>query len=145
MRLANDKDAPSSSTPGTVRSSPSSLSAFTAFQDVPAQKLLRVAQDSCVIFPSAAGAPEEIISLIQAKELAQADLAVARFRVEQEAAKEKADAERETASAQEGPVPEEAGAPIPKKKPRTYKKKLQPTVGSRPLTRRARALSMVSQ
>jgi hypothetical protein len=104
-----------------------------------------VAQDSCVIFPSAAGAPEEIISLIQAKELAQADLAAARFRAEQEAAKEKAAAERKAASAREGPMLEEAGDPVPKKKPRTYKKKLQPSVGSRPITRRARALSLVSQ
>jgi hypothetical protein len=153
MRLANDKDAPSSSTPGTHPTSSPSLSAFTAFQDMPAQKLLKVAQDSCVIFPSAAGAPEEIISLIQAKELAQADLAAARFRAELEAAKEKEAQERRAAPTQEGPVLEENGATVPvpdpasapKKKTRVYKKKQQPIVGSRPLTRRARALSIVSQ
>ncbi|KAK1663881.1 hypothetical protein QYE76_052040 [Lolium multiflorum] len=151
VRLANDKDAPSSSTPGTPPPPPSPLSAFTAFQDMSAQKLLKVAQDSCVIFPSAAGAPEDIISLIQAKELAQADLAVARYRAELEAAKVKALAEQRSSPAQEGTVLETGASPsatepasIPKKKRRVYKKK-QPTVGTRPLTRRARALSMVSQ
>jgi hypothetical protein len=47
IRLATDKDAPSSATPGTFDSSK-----YTAFQSVPVDKLLTVAKDSCVIFPS---------------------------------------------------------------------------------------------
>jgi hypothetical protein len=85
IRLAKDKDAPSSATPGTIDSSN-----FTAFQSVPIEKLLSVAKDRCVIFPSSSlGPPEKIISLLQARELAQADLAAAKFRVDLEATKAK--------------------------------------------------------
>ncbi|KAK1660883.1 hypothetical protein QYE76_049042 [Lolium multiflorum] len=102
IRLASDKNAPSSSNPGNVDSSN-----FTAFQSVPIDKLLSVAHDSCVIFPSSSlGPPEKIISLIQARELAQADLAAARHNAEVEAAKAQASAmaEKDPQVPQEGLV-----------------------------------------
>jgi hypothetical protein len=74
-----------------------------------------------------------------------------RYRADLEAAKDKAAAEHRSSPAQEGHVLEPGASPsaiepmsIPEKKRRVYKKK-QPAVGTRPLTHRARALSMVSQ
>ncbi|KAK1666249.1 hypothetical protein QYE76_054408 [Lolium multiflorum] len=142
IRLATDKDAPSSATPGTFDSSK-----YTAFQSVPVDKLLTVAQDSCVIFPSSSlGPPETIISLIQARELAQADLAAARHKAEVEAAKAQAatNVEKESRVTQEGPVVQngednlEQGSKDKPAKKRKVSKKQYP-VGPRPLTRQARA------
>jgi hypothetical protein len=148
IRLATDKDAPSSATPGTFDSSK-----YTAFQTVPIDKLLTVAKDSCVIFPSSSlGPPETIISLIQARELAQADLAAARHKAEMETAKAQAatNEESEPRVTQEGPVVQ-AGEDIleqgnkgkPTKKRKMAKK--QYPVGPRPLTRQARAQGRLSK
>jgi hypothetical protein len=68
MRAAAEKD-PGNSKP---------LSSFAFLQDTSFDLLLSVAKDSCVIFPSAAGTPLEVLSLLRAKELAQAELAQAR-------------------------------------------------------------------
>jgi hypothetical protein len=149
IRLATDKDAPSTATPGTIDSSN-----YTAFQFVPVEKLLSVAKDSCIIFPSSSlGAPpEKIVSLLQARELAQADLAVARHRNEAEAdkAQEEKNAEKETLVTQEGPVtqacediPKQGTSVNPPKKRKVTKK--QYPVGPRPLTRQARAQGRLSK
>jgi hypothetical protein len=53
-------------------------------------KLVRVAKDSCVIFPSSARTPEAIISMLQTKDLAHADLAATCHRVNLEASKPQA-------------------------------------------------------
>jgi hypothetical protein len=149
IRLATDKDTPPSAPPGTIDSSN-----FTAFQSVPIEKLLSVAKDRCVIFPSSSlGPPEKIISLLQARELAQADLAAAKFRADLEATKaqeEKEKAEKEALVSQEGPVtqvgedePQQGRRENPPKK-RKVSKKIYP-VGPRPLTRQARAQGRVSK
>jgi hypothetical protein len=148
IRLATDKDAPSTATLGTFDSS-----SYTAFQSVPVEKLISVAKDSYVIFPSSAlGEPEKVISLLQARELAQADLAAARHRNEAEAAKvqEEKNAEKETLVTQEGPViqacediPEQGRSDNPPKKRKVSKK--QYPVGPRPLTRQARAQGRLSK
>jgi hypothetical protein len=102
IRLATDKDTPSSTTPGTIDSS-----SFTAFQSGPIDKLFTLAKDSCVIFPSSSlGPPEKVISLLQARELAQADLAAAKHRDDMETAKaqEEKQVEKELLVSQEGHV-----------------------------------------
>jgi hypothetical protein len=148
IRLASDKNAPASSTPGNVVSPK-----FTAFQSVPIDKLLAVAHDSCVIFPSSSlGPPEKIISLIQARELAQADLAAARHKAEMEAAKTlpATTVEKDPLVPQEGLVvqtgKDTADLGIKEKtiKKRKVSKKQYP-VGPRPLTRQARAQGWVSK
>jgi hypothetical protein len=149
IRLASDKNASSSATPGNPE--PSS---FTAFQSVPIDKLLSVAQDSCVIFPSASlGPPEKIISLIQARELAQADLAEARHKAELKKAKTQTAAvvvEKDPSVPQEGLVVhsgedtcDASNKALPAKKRKVTKK--QYPVGPRPLTRQARAQGRVSK
>jgi hypothetical protein len=75
MQHAKDK------VPGT---SSKSISDFAVLQSVPDDKLLAVAHDSCVLFPSASGNPAPLLSMIHAKELVQADLALARDRIEEE-------------------------------------------------------------
>jgi hypothetical protein len=65
------------------------LSSFAVLHDTSSDLLLFVAKDSCVIFPSAACTPLEVLSLIRAKELAQADLALARNTTEAKLAKDK--------------------------------------------------------
>jgi hypothetical protein len=76
--------------------------------------LLSVAKDSCVVFPSAAGSPLEVLSILRAKELAQAELAQARSLAEAKLAQEKAAAEAEKLpnilSTQEGPSPVPVGS-----------------------------------
>ncbi|KAK1685926.1 hypothetical protein QYE76_046774 [Lolium multiflorum] len=148
IRLASDKNAPSSPTPGNFDSPK-----FTAFQSVPIDKLLAVAHDSCVIFPSSSlGPPEKIISLIQARELAQADLAAARHNAEVEAAKARSSAavDKDSLVPQEGIVVQ-TGEDTPvldnKDKPAKKRKvtKKQYPVGPRPLTRQARAQGRVSK
>jgi hypothetical protein len=148
IRHAAVKNASPSAKPGNV-----DASNFTAFQSVPIDKLLSVAHDSCVIFPSSSlGPPEKIISLIQARELAQADLAAARHNAEIEAAKAQAAAttEQDPQVPQEGSVAqigEDNSFADPKDKPAKKRKvlKKQYPVGPRPLTRQARALGRVSK
>jgi hypothetical protein len=140
MRVAADKD------PGTSQP----ISSFAVFQDSPSDLLLSVAKDSCVVFPSAAGSPLEVLSLIRAKELAQAELALARSKVEAEIAKEKEATETAKSAelATDAPsVPEGSGTETiraaPAKKGRRGAKK--PVVlGTRPRTRQARANGLVS-
>jgi hypothetical protein len=81
MRAAADKDSGNNKT--------KSISDFTVLQDSPADILLSVAKDSYVVFPSASGSPIEALSLIRAKELAQAELALARHKIEIDLAREK--------------------------------------------------------
>jgi hypothetical protein len=69
-------------TPGTSASpTPKSLSRFAVFPNVSDEHLLGVAKDSCILFPSAAGNPAPLLSIIRAKELAQAEIALARDRL----------------------------------------------------------------
>jgi hypothetical protein len=82
MRAAADKDSGNNKT--------KSISDFTFLEDSPADILLSVAKESCVVFPSASGSPIEALSLIRAKELAQAELALARHKIEIDLAREKA-------------------------------------------------------
>jgi hypothetical protein len=56
MRAAVDKDP-----------SNKPLSSFVVLQDISSNLLLSVAKDSCVVFPSTAGSPLEVLSLIRAK------------------------------------------------------------------------------
>jgi hypothetical protein len=136
--------------PGT---SSKSISDFAVLQSVPDDKLLAVAQDSCVLFSSAAGNPAPLLSMIRAKELVQADLALARDRIEEEQriAKElKLSQEREvgqpsSSSPTGGPV----GESPPVKQIRQVKskkiQKKQPSLGKRVLTRQARGRKVVIQ
>jgi hypothetical protein len=164
-----DTATPSSSTPAPGNATPSSP--FVAFQDSSIDHLLKVAKDSCILFKSTDGSPAQAVALLQARERAQAELIAARRKIEEEAAKAKEEAVR-AASTQgnERGTPEDgsrgepssissvsvrrgsAGEPSPDsgkvKKAATSKRRAarRPTpVGHRPVTRRARALSMVSQ
>jgi hypothetical protein len=99
------------------------------------------------------GKPVEILSLIRAKELAQAELALARYKIKEEQKKAKAVAEKEKAKAK---MPEEgmysddrkgAGSvadltPSPKKKHKVQKKKVP--LRKRYATRQARGNGQVS-
>jgi hypothetical protein len=62
----------------------SSLAEFTAFQDSSVEHLLHVAKDRCILFKSVEKSPAQLVALIQAKELAQAELVAARKKVEEE-------------------------------------------------------------
>jgi hypothetical protein len=109
MRAAADKD------PGNSKS----ISSFAVLQDSSSEILLSVAKDSCVVFPSAAGSPLEVLSLIRAKELAQAELALARHKIEAQFAMEKEVAEavklaeRAAEDGEAPPVPEGSGTGDP--------------------------------
>jgi hypothetical protein len=129
------------------------LSSFAVLQDTSSDLLLSVAKDSCVVFPSAAGSSLEVLSLIRAKELAQAELAQARSIAEAKLAKEKEAAEAvklsNNLSAQEEPSPVPVGSgtgaaqrPPTRKSKRGAKKVVVQTV--RPRTRQARANGLVS-
>jgi hypothetical protein len=144
MQRAKDK------VPGT---SSKSISDFAILQKVPDDKLLAVAHDSCILFPSAAGNPAPLISLIHAKELVQADLALARDRIEEEQCKAK-----ELKLLQEWEVGQPSsssptGGSIGERSPaaqvRQIKKKKiqkkQPSLGKRILTRQARGRKVVPQ
>jgi hypothetical protein len=61
-------------TPGTSKS----VDNFAILQDIPDSSLLLVARYSCIVFPSAAGNPAPLLSMLRARELAQAELALAR-------------------------------------------------------------------
>jgi hypothetical protein len=163
-----DTATPSSSTPAPGNASPSSP--FVAFQDSSIDHLLKVAKDSCILFKSTEGSPAQAVALLQARERAQAELIAARRKIEEEAAKAKEEAVRAASTRNELGSPEDgskgepssnstvsvrrgsAGEPSPDsgkvKKAAISKRRAarRPTpVGHRPVTRRARALSMVSQ
>jgi hypothetical protein len=57
------------------------LSDFTILQEESVAHLEKVAQDSCVVFSSTMGSPAQLLSMIQARELAQAELALARHKL----------------------------------------------------------------
>jgi hypothetical protein len=138
--------------PGTSHSpNPKSLSRFAVLPNVSDEHLLTVAKDSCIVFPSAAGNPAPLLSIIRAKELAQADLALARDRLaaEQAAAREaegKEDtqelaeatgvASQETALASESSGGRKKKEVLAVRKKRVYKKTA--AIGTRVLTRQAR-------
>jgi hypothetical protein len=67
-----------------------SLHDFAALPNSSDEHLLAVAKDSCIVFPSAAGNPAPLLSIIRAKELAQAELALARDKLAAEKAKTEA-------------------------------------------------------
>jgi hypothetical protein len=139
-------------TPGTSPSPiPKPLSRFAVLPDVSDEHLLAVAKDSCIVFPSAAGNPAPLLSIIRAKELAQAELALARDRLAAEQAVSRTaeggedvlDPQGATgvAAQMEKTASESAGSRKKKdilavRKKRIYKKTA--VVGTRVLTRQAR-------
>jgi hypothetical protein len=147
----------------TTSSSPqilgtSSLTEFTAFQDSSVEHLLHVAKDSCILFKSVKKSPAQLVALIQAKELAQAALAAAKKKVEEEEDKRKEE------EAIKGTKNQTVATYPPRESPRgTLSKKKENSrcspirakrtraaarpnpMGSRPLTRRARAQQQVPQ
>jgi hypothetical protein len=133
-----------------------SLSEFTTLQASSLDSLAKVAQDSCIVFSSTAGSQAKLIQMIQARELAQAELAKARQKIEQE--KEKAKEASEAAqvepvlgtgktslagtSGQQGENVEGDKSLVA---PTRKNKKVTAPVGHRPINRRARALGVVLQ
>jgi hypothetical protein len=132
------------------------LSEFTTLQSSSVDVLAKVARESCIVFSPTAGSPAKLIHMIQARELAQAELAKTRHKIEQEkeSAKESTVAaqvepvtgtgETSAAEADHQQVTNDVGVKRPAvatKKP----KKVVTQVGHRPLTRRARALGLVPQ
>jgi hypothetical protein len=147
-----------SATPSSVTPAPGnpiSPSSFVAFQASSVEHLVKVARDSCILFKSSEGSPAQAVALLQARERAQAELLSARRNIEEETAKAKEEAARaSTDQREEGTCPEggSEGEPISGhgkvKKLAPKKKRIarRPTpVGHRPLTRQARALSLVRQ
>jgi hypothetical protein len=130
MCAAADKD------PGN--SSSKSISDFAILQVPPIDHLLSVAKDSCVVFPSASGSPLEAISLIRAKELAQAEFALARHKIE-EAALKKTSSTSLASSVPEGSSIEGVN-PAPAPKRRRGVKVARPQ-GKRPLTHQKHGLT----
>jgi hypothetical protein len=133
----------------------SELSPFTVLTGSSPSHLLNVAQDSCKVFSSTAGSPRSLISVIQAREVAQAELACARLKVEQDLAAAKAkEADKNPHpgkvgdSSQEGPemlATMTSSSSVAREAP--VKRKRMPKVipvGHRPVTRQARALSRVA-
>jgi hypothetical protein len=128
-----------------------------------------VAKDSCILFKAVDKSPAQLVELIQAKEVAQAELAAARQKVEVQIAKDKEQAqEKASASKTSEDLPPHANlgmeAPPIQQSPRgalakgSGKLRSSPAkvarrraagrpnpIGTRPLTRRARALQLVSQ
>jgi hypothetical protein len=119
---------------------------------------LSVAKDSCIVFPLAAGNPAPLLSVIRAKELAQAELALARDRLaaEQAAAGNAEEKEEPGQSAEATGVASQEAVTIPEssggrkkkdalavRKKKVYKKTV--AVGTRVLTRQARGRKIGSQ
>jgi hypothetical protein len=133
------------------------LSAFAVLQAAPLDSLLKVAKESCILFKSAEGSPEKLVTLIQARELAQAELALARHKIELEAAQAKAakasnssDQGVEEDPMQKSQAAERSSSAGKLKKDlgalRRRRAAKRPTpVGHRPFTRQARALGRVPQ
>jgi hypothetical protein len=78
-------------TPGTSKS----IDSFAIQQDIPDSSLLSVPRDSCIVFPSAAGNPAPLLSMLRARDLAQAALALARDKAAEELRREKELAQQE--------------------------------------------------
>jgi hypothetical protein len=160
----NDQSKPSTVTSATTSTAPQilgtpPLSDFTAFQDSSVDHLLHVARDSCILFKSVDKTPAQLVKLIQAKELAQAELAAARQKVEAEAAKNSGEERGKGPSNQSTtdatPCESPRGAPTTGKETENRRSPIRPKrrraasrpnpIGTRPLTRRARALQLVSK
>ncbi|KAK1694221.1 hypothetical protein QYE76_010918 [Lolium multiflorum] len=108
---------PSSSTPAPGNSS--STAGFVAFQDSSLDHLLKVANDSCILFKSTEGSPAQAVALLQARERAQAELLAARHRLEEEEAKAKEEAVRDaTTQGTTGSGPEAGSKGEPPSAPR---------------------------
>jgi hypothetical protein len=128
------------------------LSPFTVLTDSSPSHLLKVAQDSCIVFSSTAGSPRTLITVLQAREVAQAELACARLKAEQEVAAANASVEGGNPPvltgqpSQEGPeMPTDATVPAAREATAKRKKLTKAIpVGHRPVTRQARALSRVA-
>jgi hypothetical protein len=144
IRRAEEKD------PGNHSKS---LSDFAILQNSSYDHLLAVAADSCILFPSAAGNPAPILSLLRAKELAQAELALAQEKIEAEHQKSKEQSQLETREESQpsspGPSPP-VGSGAGRRRPHkpTMRKKIQKKVPSREgrmVTRQARARGLGSQ
>jgi hypothetical protein len=119
---------------------------------------MHVTKDRCILFKSVDKTPTQLVALIQAKELAQAELAAARQKVEAEANKNKEEEALKASTSQareESPPRESLRGALSMMK---GKSRRSPTrvkrgraaarpnpIGSRPLTRQARALQLVSQ
>jgi hypothetical protein len=133
---------------------PKSVENFAILQKIPDAALLSVARDSCIVFPSAAGNPAPLLSMIRARELAQAELALARDRAAAEELKKKEEEKRE-AQHEELPTPISTSSPPvgsggsrAKGLRQIKKKKIQKkatVVTRRVLTRQARGRTVVSQ
>jgi uncharacterized protein with von Willebrand factor type A (vWA) domain len=133
---------------------PKSVENFAILQKIPDAALLSVARDSCIVFPSAAGNPAPLLSMIRARELAQAELALARDRAAAEELKKKEEEKRE-AQHEELPTPISTSSPPvgsggsrAKGLRQIKKKKIQKkatVVTRRVLTRQARGRIVVSQ
>jgi hypothetical protein len=135
-----------------------SIHDFSILSKASDSHLLEVAADCAVLFPADLGDPVQILSSLRAKELATAELALARDKIDlaKAQAKERADKEKETASHAVSPtlglveeVDGTAGAVTdtslvtPIRKPRKSAKQAPPA-STRPRTRQARALGLVS-
>jgi hypothetical protein len=146
-------------TPGNAASpTPKPLSRFAVFPSVSDEHLLSVAKDSCIVFPLAAGNPAPLLSVIRAKELAQAEMALARDRLaaEQAAACNAEDLEVPVQAAEATGVASQEAVSVPEssgrrkkndalavRKKKVYKKAV--AVGTRVLTRQARGRKIGSQ
>jgi hypothetical protein len=93
-------------TPGTSKS----VENFAILQEIPDASLLSVARDSCIVFPSAAGNPAPLLSMIRARELAQAELALARDRAAAEELRKKEEEKRDARS-KDPPQPNSTSSP----------------------------------
>jgi hypothetical protein len=147
---------PATAPPGNSPSTPD-LASFSAFHSSSVEHLLQVAKDICILFKSAEGSPAHMVALLQARELAQVELAAARKQIELDAAKAKEDLEQ--AAAIQGAVVDPSQVQ-PKDEPlsNSGKFKVLPSrltrrrvarrphpIGHRPVTRQARALGKGSQ
>jgi hypothetical protein len=133
--------------------SSTTISDFPVLQEVPVDHLLAIDKDSSIVFSSAVGSTTEIISAIRVKELAQAEMSLARAKIEEELAKEKARTNKNNKEETAGddnveedavPVANPEGCGVAKATSQAMAKrkkapKKQIPVGHRPVTRQARA------
>jgi hypothetical protein len=136
-----------------------SIHDFSILSKASDSHLLEVAADYAVLFPADIGDPVQILSILRAKELTTAELALARDKIElaklqakEKAAKEKEQKTRAASLASHG-LGEEVDGPAgamtdtilatPIKMIKKATKKIPPS-SNRPRTRQARALGLVS-
>ena len=156
VRLAADKNNPSATPASTSKNptkGPTPDPIFAILQDLPDAHLLAVASDCCVAFTSSQGSPSEALSLIRAKELAQAALANTRARLDMEAKESTATQCPEGGPSQvpHSDVPavgaqqseSRAASPSPPKATIRKRSKSVAPQGRRPATRLARAQGLV--